>query len=392
MKSIKLSSKMKQIKNFFNPKEAWGFVNLLMLCFAVGLAWGACDNEHRTMAEDPQIAAYVADTLWYETCNRVGEDMVDGSVRQGIDLRKEWEQDSLMLTLVSYYNAMQVHNDFVSWIDAYGRFLEGSEAYCLQARSMDCSGIQDSGMRAATRRCASLVGDMFYLLFVDEGNDDEDTLFDWDKNFFESEQLAHLSENYDLADVLTAKFNRFNEVDDDEFGELVFVKSHPAYLLDTTWTAYWKDSTISDEDFRNRMRTMMNEKDYDRQVAELVALMGMRSHCLEVGDTLLGLAESMMESGRYSTMLFNLWRAYRVMHVDVYGCPSTWCGIANDRYNHYRRLVAYTVLNYFDTHRYDKQALALFDALSVWDNILRFGDYPFGNQSAAEYIYLYWNY
>ena len=86
-----------------------------------------------------------------------------------------------------------------------------------------------------------------------------------------------------------------------------------------------------------------------------------------------------------------LWRAYRIVYCNKYSCPSTFCEIPNVRFNYYRRLVAYTALKHIETHPDDIAAKVLFFCLALRTNIDRFGEYMFGNQSATERIYLFWN-
>ena len=64
---------------------------------------------------------------------------------------------------------------------------------------------------------------------------------------------------------------------------------------------------------------------------------------------------------------------------------------ANVRFNYYRRLIAYTYLKHIERHPDDKDAKIQFYFLAYRENINRFGSYIMGNQSAAEYISLFWN-
>lgn len=112
------------------------------------------------------------------------------------------------------------------------------------------------------------------------------------------------------------------------------------------------------------------------------------------GDTVVSLlkdVEQILTSGNYSPLLPVLWRAYRVDYCNKYSCPSTYCEIPNVRFNYYRRLVAYTMLRHIQNTPDDDAAKVAFYCLATRDNINRFGEYYFGNQSAAEYIVLFWN-
>ena len=134
------------------------------------------------------------------------------------------------------------------------------------------------------------------------------------------------------------------------------------------------------------------EKDYNTKLSILFMLL--YDYHYDGGDTVVSLlkdAEQVMTSGNYSPLLPVLWRAYRVDYCNKYSCPSTYCEIPNVRFNYYRRLVAYTMLRHIQNTPDDDAAKVAFYSLAWRDNINRFGQYYFGNQSTAEYIVLFWN-
>ena len=136
----------------------------------------------------------------------------------------------------------------------------------------------------------------------------------------------------------------------------------------------------------------LNEKQYNTKLSMLFVLM--YNYYWSIGDTaafLLREAETAFTSGNYSPVMPVLWRAYRIVYCNKYSCPSTYCEIPNVRFNYYRRLVAYTSLKHIESHPDDIAAKVLFYCLAFRTNIDRFGEYMFGNQSAAEEISLFWN-
>ncbi len=134
------------------------------------------------------------------------------------------------------------------------------------------------------------------------------------------------------------------------------------------------------------------EKNFDTRMAMLFMLIGTNYYASnDTVDLLIKDAEAAFTSGNYSPMMPLLWRAYRVVYCNTYGCPSTYCERPNVRFNYYRRLVAYTFLRHIQRHPDDRVALVQFYMLAEKENIDRFGEYPYGHQGAAEHIYIFWN-
>lgn len=136
----------------------------------------------------------------------------------------------------------------------------------------------------------------------------------------------------------------------------------------------------------------LSEENYNTKLSMLfVLLYNYYSDYSDKTAFLLKEAETAFTSGNYSPVMPVLWRAYRVVYCMMYRCSSTFCEIPNVRFNYYRRLVAYTSLKHIESQPDDIAAKVLFYCLAFRTNIDRFGEYMFGNQSAAEEISLFWN-
>ena len=133
-------------------------------------------------------------------------------------------------------------------------------------------------------------------------------------------------------------------------------------------------------------------KDIDLKAACLFTLIGAGFLSRIGNDTLMTFikdAERIFESATYTPMLPLLWRAYRCLYNRIYSCPSKDCYCYNQRYNYYRKLIAYTYLRHIEAYpEYTAKIQYLF--LCSENDILKEGEYPYGNQSAAEVIYLFW--
>jgi hypothetical protein len=153
-----------------------------------------------------------------------------------------------------------------------------------------------------------------------------------------------------------------------------------------------EDAKPDQEQLQSLYKSYLEEKDYNAKLSMLFMLL--YDYHYDGGDTVVSLlkdVEQIIASGNYSPLLPVLWRAYRVDYCNKYSCPSTYCEIPNVRFNYYRRLVAYTMHRHIQNTPDDDAAKVAFYCLAWRDNINRFGQYFMGNQSAAEFIVLFWN-
>lgn len=201
----------------------------------------------------------------------------------------------------------------------------------------------------------------------------------------------------DISDVASRLDDWLPDLDSVYFVDTLLPQLSPQHYLPATvpdiMEAYiGREASPKELDVAQLYADYHAEQDYDARMAYLFTLLGTMHHL--GGDTLQRLlcdAEEAMQSGRYSSMMPLVWRAYRVGYVLVYSCPSTYCYVPNIRFNHYRRLVAYTYLRHLQRHPEDNLAKIQYYYLAQQDNINRFGEYMFGNQSGAEFINLFWN-
>ena len=102
----------------------------------------------------------------------------------------------------------------------------------------------------------------------------------------------------------------------------------------------------------------------------------------------LNVLKVILEEGKYSPHLYYIWRIWRCgEQLRNYG-PSTWSQIPNKYYNKMRLLNAESTLNYIVNHPDDAIAINQYLVTAAHPNILRFGEFPAGNQSFMEALYL----
>lgn len=98
--------------------------------------------------------------------------------------------------------------------------------------------------------------------------------------------------------------------------------------------------------------------------------------------------ESLMKERRYSLYLNELWQKWRVLYQDSKGASKD-SEIPNWTYNDYRNICCCTILAYIESHPTDIKAINEFLVMASKENILREGEFDYGNQSAVEKYYLF---
>lgn len=98
--------------------------------------------------------------------------------------------------------------------------------------------------------------------------------------------------------------------------------------------------------------------------------------------------ESLMKERHYSLYLNELWQKWRVLYQDSKGASKD-SEIPNWIYNDYRNICCCTILTYIESHPTDIKAINEFVVMACKENILREGEFDYGNQAAVEKYYLF---
>ena len=98
--------------------------------------------------------------------------------------------------------------------------------------------------------------------------------------------------------------------------------------------------------------------------------------------------ESLMKERKYSLYLNELWQKWRVLYQNSKGASKD-SEIPNIIYNEFRNICACTVLAYIEKHPDDIKAINEFLVIACKENILREGEFSYGNQNAVEKYYLF---
>lgn len=281
--------------------------------------------------------------------------------------------DTTLRRMADFYNLQSVFNAMQTDEDTYQRYYGDVECDIEKEMLADWSKMQFPGI--ADTFTMRRLGEAMKVILSKSGDEKKKDITDC------SMRLSTW-----LPDVDSTSFT-------DKIIPIFTPKTYLPEKLKEDYKLYvGEDAKPDQEQLQLLYKSYLEEKDYNVKLSMLFMLL--YDYHYDGGDTVVSLlknAEQVMTSGNYSPLLPVLWRAYRVVYCNKYCCPSTYCEIPNVLFNYYRRLVAYASLKHIEAHPDDIAAKVLFYCLAFRTNIDRFGEYMFGNQSAAEEIYLFWN-
>lgn len=95
--------------------------------------------------------------------------------------------------------------------------------------------------------------------------------------------------------------------------------------------------------------------------------------------------KSIIDQNKYSIYLFEAWLKWRLVNQQhIYGMSKT-SEIPNNMYDIMRKKVALTILDYIIKNEKDEMAINQFLLIATHPIVMRFGDFPYGNQNTIEY-------
>ena len=102
-------------------------------------------------------------------------------------------------------------------------------------------------------------------------------------------------------------------------------------------------------------------------------------------ETAIGKYKAIIDQKKYSIYLFEAWLKWRlVTQQHIYGISKT-SYIPNNEYDKVRELIALIILEYIIKNDKDEMAINEFLLMATHPIVMRFGDYPYGNQNTVEY-------
>lgn len=269
--------------------------------------------------------------------------------------------------LVDIYNLSVAVNNIFSDFDLYNRedFYEEDVVNAIQA--VDFNVIKNWQYRDSLENYRKKI---LFLIGKDPSQFDMDV----DNPYIYREAMT---------DLIGSEMLPFYEGIDYEYFDSVYFNNEKVVGL----REYYQKR--GDADLVGELREKLEgANDFDAQCAYAIEL----AHAYDANQEavrIIPFFESLMNSGKYSIYLFDVWRTWRCISQPIAGGLSKDSFIPNDKFNEMRRKCAYSTLIYLQNHPEDKIAANQYLVQSACRNIEREGYYNYGNQIAMEEMELF---
>lgn len=349
-------------------KKTWGIIAIIAIAIAIVFIIVKKHNNNSIESE--------TDDFDYTECQYTNE------IESGEDLfcyymsADKYPDEPFFADMVELYNASVLVNGIKSVVDVWYRY-ESSEDALESLKHADVSILKNDDIRAMVTQYLQLTT----------------TVVSQDLSELDTVAYKQFIEYSDLVDsTLATRYNISNyaKLSDEEYWGSMNYRNEADDLYKKLRckriTPENNESSDAEKDIKLMLEKIKKEKDFSKKCSYTMAYTSHVDYYYIAFDVI----EPLLDDGRYSPYLFFLWRIWRCgeqLSNPCYG-PSTWSVIPNKIYNEKRFKVAEATLNYIVKHREDAVAINQFLMTSSMNNILRLGQYPFGNESFTELYYL----
>ena len=314
-----------------------------------------------------------SDNLADDTCGHYMEFITISNEDLWLKVDPSLPKPQMIKRLIDAYNASVVQNSIMTDFDLQMRGYDLKEVVNA-IESIDLRRVKDAEVM---NKLKAYKKEMLYLLSVNPDSINQEIHNPWKAK---DELYAYLSKKYNVH-----TFGTLNE--------------------DRYWKEYNNCQSVPEwEELRGKRGNKQmvkaiqtkykNAKDFDARCIYAIEL----GHAYE-GDIdswgaddyqnpAVPIMESLMKERKYSLYLNELWQKWRVLYQNSKGASKD-SEIPNIIYNEFRNICACTVLAYIEKHPDDIKAINEFLVIACKENILREGEFSYGNQNAVEKYYLF---
>ena len=276
--------------------------------------------------------------------------------------------------LADAYNAAVVMNSLITDFDLQMRLDFEYDNTIEAIKQMDISKVKD---QETLSKLKDYKKEMLYLLSVNPDSVNQEIHNPWKAK---DDLYAYLSKKYHVH-----TFGTLNE--DKYWDEYNNCPSVPEW-------AELREKRGNDKMVDVLKKKYKNATDFDARCIYAIEL----GHAYEADMDSWGeedyqnpavpIMESLMKERKYSLYLNELWQKWRVLYQNSKGASKD-SEIPNNIYHDFRNICACTILSYIDGHPNDIYAINEFLVMACKENILREGEFSYGNQNAVEKYYLF---
>ena len=276
--------------------------------------------------------------------------------------------------LADAYNAAVVMNSLITDFDLQMRLNFEYNNTIEAIKQMDISKVKD---QETLSKLKDYKKEMLYLLSVNPDSVNQEIHNPWKAK---DDLYVYLSKKYHIH-----TFGTLNE--DKYWDEYNNCPSVPEW-------AELREKRGNDKMIEVLKKKYNNAKDFDARCIYAIEL----GHAYEADidswdeddyqNPAVPIMESLMKERKYSLYLNELWQKWRVLYQNSKGASKD-SEIPNDIYNDFRNICACTILSYIEGHPNNIYAINEFLVIACKENILREGEFSYGNQNAIEKYYLF---
>lgn len=272
--------------------------------------------------------------------------------------------------LIDAYNSAVIWASILTDFDLQNRFEFENENVVNAVKAIDISIIKDKEIK---QKLSDYKKEMIYFMSVNPDDVDQNKHNPWKS----AEDLyRYISKKYYIT--------TFGKIESDSYW-----KEYDACASVPEWDELKKKR--GDAKLYEKMESKCTTaKDIDARCVYAIEL----AHAYfpkrksEVIDPPTQIFESIMNEKKYSLYLNELWQKWRVLYQKSKGA-SRDSEIPNSYYNKFRNICATTIFMYIRNHPNDIKAINEFLVIACKDNILREGEFEYGNQALLEEAYLF---
>lgn len=274
--------------------------------------------------------------------------------------------------LVDAYNASVVMNSIMTDFDMQMRgYLFDDVVKAIS--NIDVNKIKDAEV---LNNLKAYKKEMLYLLSVNPDSVNQNVHNPWKA---QDDLYVYLSKKYHV--------NTFGKLEEDSYWDEYYIcQSVPE------WEKL-REKRGNDDMVKELKEKYDKAKDFDARCIYAIEL----GHAYEADkeswedlfqNPAIPIMESLMKEKKYSLYLNELWQKWRVLFQSAKGASKD-SEIPNWIYNDYRNICCCTILSYIEEHPQDIKAINEFLVMACKENILRHGEFDYGNQYVVEKHHLF---
>lgn len=282
---------------------------------------------------------------------------------------------NIIQRLLDAYNASVVQNSLLTDFDLQMRGYDLNDVI-KAIKSIDVTIVKDEEV---LNKLKAYKNEMLYLLSVNPDSINQEIHNPW---LAKDNLYTYLSKKYSVH-----TFGILNE--DQYWDEYYYCPSVPEW-------AELREKRGNGNMIEELKEKYNDAKDFDARCIYAIELGHAYEADLDTWESADGsfqnpaipIMESLMKEYKYSLYLNELWQKWRVLYQSAKGASKD-SEIPNWIYNDYRNKCCCTIISYIEEHIHDIKAINEFLVLASKENILRYGEYEYGNQYVVEKYYLF---